>query len=259
MLAAKRRARILQYLRSESFASLNDLADRLDMSVSTIRRDLDYLDQTGHLVRTRGGAMLDPGMSELREVEADISAEIEATAKRAIGQAAARMIAPGSSVIFDSGTTTAAVARAAIAEGRDFSSFTNDLTIAGMLAQAGYEVEMPGGRVRPGSSTLIGATCVRAIARLRPDIAFIGAHAVCPEGLSDSTTELAEVKAAILAAGRKTMLVADATKFDSRSYCLFGGLDRLQRVFSDSRLGPASRRWIERAGPQLDLQEVTSP
>lgn len=258
MLAAKRRARILQYLRTESFASLADLAEQLDMSVSTIRRDVEYLDQTGHLVRTRGGAMLDPGMAELREVEAEISVELEAPAKRAIGRAAAAMIAPGSSVIFDSGTTTAAVARAAIAEGREFSAFTNDLVIADLLAQANYTVEMPGGTVRPGSSTLIGAACVGAIARLRPDIAFIGAHAVCPEGMSDSTTELAEVKAAILSAGRKTMLVADATKFDSRSYCLFGGLDRLHRVFSDARLGPATRRWIERAGPLLDIQEVPS-
>lgn len=259
MLPAKRRARILQHLRAETFATLQDLSERLEMSVSTIRRDVEYLDANGHLLRTRGGAMLAPGAFDAREVEADISAELEAPAKRAIGRAAAPLIGARATVIFDSGSTTAAVARAAVEAGLDFTSVTNDMAIAGLLAETGREAELTGGRVRPGSCTLIGAGTAAAFAALRADIAFIGAHAVAAEGMSDTTSELAQVKTAILGAAKRIVLVADATKFDMRSFRLFGRLDQVETVVSDRRLGAPSCAWVEAAGPHLILTEPTAP
>lgn len=258
MLPAKRRARILQHLREETFATLGDLSERLDMSVSTIRRDVEYLDANGHLVRTRGGAMLAPGALDAREMEADISAELEAPAKRAIGRAAAALIPAGATVIFDSGSTTAAAARAAAESGRDFSAVTNDLAIAGLLSAAGREAEVTGGRVRPGSSTLLGAGTAAAFGALRADLAFVGAHAVAAEGMSDTTSELAHVKTAILGAARRVVLLADASKFDMRSFRLFGRLEQAETVISDARLPLETRGWVEAAGPKLILVEPST-
>ena len=253
MLPAKRRARIIEVLRREGAASLRDLADQLDMSISTIRRDVDYLCETGLLSRTHGGAMLDEGAARGRETEPAIAAEIERAAKAAIGARAAALLAPGRTAIFDSGSTVAAAAEAALDAGAPFTAVTNDLRIGALFGESErVETVLPGGRVRPGSSTLIGAGCVRAIERLHADIAFIGAHAVAPEGLSDTSAELAEVKRAILGAADLVVLAADSTKFFSRAFCLFGELRQVDLIVTDDRLPDDKLAELEGRGLRVD-------
>jgi DeoR family transcriptional regulator, aga operon transcriptional repressor len=238
VLPAKRRALILEAVRREAMVSLKDLSDRLGMSLSTVRRDVDYLAQSGHIERTHGGAMLSATTSPLFEPEAEIGTAVAAAAKEAIGRHAAGMIQPGHCVIFDSGSTTAAAARAAVARRLTFTAFTNDLHIAALLATSpSVTVHVPGGRVRPGSATILGSAAVASVGLLRADLAFVGTHAITPEDLSDTSIELADLKRAIIAAADRAILLVDSSKLFQRAFCSFGSPSAFHLVITDSQIG----------------------
>ena len=161
MLRAKRLARVLEILRAEGFVSLGDIAEKLDTSVSTVRRDVDHLARIGPVIRTHGGAALNPTEALHFEPGSEIASEIEAEAKAAIGRHAAMRIEAGQTVLFDSGTTTREVARAALARAIGFTAFTNDVAIASLLSTSDrIAVHVFHGRMRPGSATLLGAETV---------------------------------------------------------------------------------------------------
>lgn len=242
MLPAMRRARIIEVIRRDGIVALKDLSNALGASVSTLRRDVEYLCDTGHLERTHGGAMLAVTRTQGFEPAHEIAAATESEAKRAIGRRAAELIEPGQTVLFDSGTTTAAAARAAAARGVAFTAFTNDLGIAQALgAGTTVQTHVAGGTVRPGSATLIGAGALRSVQRLRADVAFVGTHAMTADTLSDTSVELAEIKRAILDAAERVVLLVDSTKIFSRAFCEFGRTSDIHLLLTDSRLGSEAR------------------
>jgi len=260
MFPAKRRARIIELLRSEHAASLREMAGALQISLSTVRRDVDYLCDAGLLQRTHGGAMLDPAALTMVEPAPEIASAMASAEKQAIGERAAAMILPGQTVLFDSGTTTAAAAMAARDRNVPFTVVTNDLMIGSVLAgNAAIHTTVTGGYVRPGSPTLLGAGAMQMLSRLRADIAFIGTHAVTADSLSDTSVELAEIKRTILHAADRVVLLADSSKFFTTSFCTFGQLADVDLVITDDRLAPEHAATIRTLGVALDVVDVSLP
>lgn len=257
MLPAKRRARIIELLRSEHAASLQDMAGVLGISVSTVRQDVDYLCDSGLLQRTHGGAILDPTALTMVEPAPEIASAMASIEKQAIGERAAALIMPGQTVLFDSGTTTAAAAIAARDRNVPFTVVTNDLAIGSVLASnAAIHTTVTGGYVRPGSSTLLGAGAVQMLSRLSADIAFIGTHAASPETLSDTSVELAEIKSMILRTAKRTVLLADSSKFFTTSFCTFGQLADVDLVITDDQLKPEKAASIYALGVAIEIVET---
>ncbi|MCC5974716.1 MAG: DeoR/GlpR transcriptional regulator [Rubellimicrobium sp.] len=220
-------------------ATLKDMSEALGVSMSTLRRDVDYLGESGHLERTHGGAMLNEDRRRALELEPAIASELESNAKRAIGYAAAELILTGQTVMFDSGTTTAAAARAARDRGIPFTAVTNDLAIAGLLSSSpSIRVLVVGGFVRTGTSTLLGPEILRAVSRLRADLVFIGTHALTPDDLSDTSADLADLKRSFVEAGERAIALVDTSKIFSRAFCSFANTRELDRVITDSRIRP---------------------
>ncbi|WP_158234186.1 DeoR/GlpR family DNA-binding transcription regulator [Oceaniglobus indicus] len=241
MLAPMRRARIIELVRKEGVATLRQMSQAVGASVSTLRRDVDYLCEVGHLERTHGGAMINLDRLASFEPEPEIATELEQAAKRGIGLHAATLIRPGQTVIFDSGTTTAAAARAARDRCIAFTAFTNDLDIARLLsASAAIQTFVTGGQVRHGSATILGADARQSVARLRADIAFVGTHALTAETLSDTTIELAEFKRSLLNAAQRVVLLADSSKIFSRAFCSFGSTADVSQIVTDDRITAAA-------------------
>lgn len=257
MLPAKRQARILEVLRAEQMVSLKDLSEALGISISTVRRDVDYLEDAGYLARTHGGAISTARASTTFEPEAAIASAIESAAKVAIGAAAAQLIQPGQSVLFDSGTTTAAAARAAASLNIPFTAMTNDVLIASCLSQnALVQTSVTGGTIRAGTTTLLGADAVNSVARLRADIAFVGTHAITPEVLSDTSLELADLKRRFLAAADRVILLVDSSKFFNRAFCAFGETSAVDLLLTDSRISADAISAFKDRGVELRMVDV---
>lgn len=257
MLPALRRARIIELLRRDGAAGLKEMSEALKVSVSTLRRDVDYLCDQGHLERTHGGAVLKAGLRAGVELEREIASELDSGAKAAIGLRAAGLIQPGQTVIIDSGTTTAATARAARDRGIPFTAMTNDVSIASILSESPLvQVQVTGGTIRPGTSTLLGADALHSVRRLRADLAFIGAHALSEDEMSDTSIELAELKRDIIAATDRPVLLADSSKVFTRAFCSFGRVDELHLLITDSRVRRDHVDTLSANGARVDIVEV---
>ncbi|MFC5384834.1 DeoR/GlpR family DNA-binding transcription regulator [Aquamicrobium segne] len=253
MLPALRRARIIELLRRDGAAGLKEMSEAVGVSVSTLRRDVDYLCEQGHLERTHGGAVLNEGRRGI-ELDREIASELESDAKSAIGSRAAALIQPGQTVFLDSGTTTSAAARAARQRNIRFTAVTNDFTIAGILSDSPIiQVLVASGTVRPGTSTLLGADTVQYIRRLRTDLALVGTHALSEEEMSDTSLELGELKRTIISASDRPVLLADSSKIFDRAFYSFGQVSDVHHLITDTRLAAEKQAILGRNGMQVDI------
>lgn len=233
-LPVRRQALILDHLRRHGAASIHDLAAAIGTSVSTIRRDLDRLEARRALTRAHGGAVLPAEPHATFEPASDLAAQLARAEKRMIGAAAADMLEPGESVIFDSGTTVLCAAQAVIARAIPLTAVTNDLGIAQVLAQsAAIRVTVSGGTVRHGSLTLLGDPGRDFLAGLHADTLLLGTHTVSGTVITDTSIEIAAVKRAMVRAARRVVLLADASKFRRPAFCTICDLGEIDALVTD--------------------------
>jgi DeoR family glycerol-3-phosphate regulon repressor len=167
----RRQADILELLQARGELTVSDLAGRFRVTPATIRRDFQYLEDEGRLVRGHGSAILSPSsIAQLAFVRKGQKREAE---KRAIGRAIAAEIQPGMTVSLDTGTTTLEIARA-IAAIPNIKVLTISLPIASVLhAQENLEVILMGGAVRQNDPDLQGALTEENLRRFRVDLAVL--------------------------------------------------------------------------------------
>jgi len=114
LIPAQRRAFMLEHIRKRGGASIQELSEAIGISLSTVRRDLEHLEERGYLERSHGGALIQKQLQSTFEPEAAITAEFDRLEKESIGLAAAATLHSGASVIFDSSSTVLAAARASL-------------------------------------------------------------------------------------------------------------------------------------------------
>ena len=208
MLAAQRHNVILALVREQGGVSVADLASRLEVSESTIRRDLNELDRLGRLQRVRGGGAVEADDEPFARV-----ATRHAEEKDRIGALAAGLVRDRDVVLLDIGTTCAAVARHL--RGRDVTVVTASLAVVDELRDdRRVELIVLGGLLRPSYLSMVGTLTQQALAQLSADIAFMGTSGVRPDGtVLDSTGTEVPIKHAIRSASERTCLVATSDKF----------------------------------------------
>lgn len=234
IIPAKRRAMILDRVRKSGAASIQELADEIGASASTIRRDLEHLTEGGYLERTHGGALLVPPLQAAFEREPAINAHLQREQKRAIGMLAAQRLNARESVVFDSSSTVIEAARAAVTRELPLTTVTNSLDIAQVCASApSWRVIMPGGSVRPGSGILVGEPGESFLKTIHADVCLIGAYAVTGRLLTDASLEVASIKRTMIQSSRRTILLVDSSKFQAPAFCTFAELSDMDEVITD--------------------------
>ena len=241
MYATERQELIERILAEAGRVGVHELAARFDVTTETVRRDLDALESVGALRRVHGGAVPGERRSTAEPTVLE-RAQRRVREKRAIGSAALDLVGPTfrGSIFFDAGTTTAAVAEQLPsyldATGGRAEVVTHSLTLAPSLAAVdAVSLTVIGGRVRGITAAAVGASTVRAIEALRPDIAFIGTNGVSAGfGLSTPDPDEAAVKQAIVRAARRVVVVADSAKFGHESLVTFAGLADVDVLVTDA-------------------------
>jgi DeoR/GlpR family transcriptional regulator of sugar metabolism len=234
IIPAKRHAMILDWLRNHSTASIQDLMNDIPASASTIRRDLDYLTQEGYVQRTHGGATLRPETPSTFEMESSIISHIAHPQKEAIGRAAAEIVKPRDSILLDSSTTVLEAVKELLARRIPFTAITNGLEIALLCSKAtDVRVMVLGGSIRAGSPTLVGDPGLDFLRTIHADFCLIGTHAISGTQLTEASPDVAYLKRAMIRASRRTILLADSSKFRSPSLVTFAELSEMAQVITD--------------------------
>ena len=249
----ERRSRLLDLIRIRGFAALDELVRELGVSESTIRRDLDALEEHGSAKRTHGGVLYSGGMPRLAEFDERQPAHW--AAKRAIAAKAAEIIGDGETVLLDGGTTTYEVARLLV--GRSLQVVTNGLPVANLFAsEARTDLVLLGGYVSPRTGVCLGPYANELLGRLHVTTTILSAAGISEEGLFNAHLLLAETEQAMLKAAGRVIVVADSSKFGRKSLTLVSGLSSINVFVSDDGLSPAWRDQIAKAGAELIVAHV---
>jgi DeoR/GlpR family transcriptional regulator of sugar metabolism len=233
LLGDERRERILGWLASEGMVRASDLADRLDVSLDTVRRDLRDLAVAGSLRRVHGGALpASPGPSSFRARLPDDVAAKASIARRAIS---ANLIGRGDVAALSGGTTMLEFARLLSDELRA-TTITSSLDVAVALADhPGLTVDVIGGRLHPQARTMVGADAVRALRDVRPDVCVLSAcslHATAGPTLRHR--EEAEVVRAMVDDAARVIVLATASKLGTAGPYVVADLERIDLLITDA-------------------------
>lgn len=240
MYATERQDQIARRLAADGRVSVVGLADALDVTTETIRRDLDVLEQRGALRRVHGGAVparsisiAEPSIAERMSVNSDSKAAIARRALEAI------TIGFRGSLVFDAGSTAGSAA-SQLAErigvtGAQLEVVTHAVPVAHTLSLIpDIGLTVLGGQVRGLTAAAVGPSTLAALDALRPDLAFIGTNALSAGfGLSTPDPAEAAVKSAIVHAARRVIVLADASKFGVESLVRFAAIDQLDVLVTD--------------------------
>jgi DeoR/GlpR family transcriptional regulator of sugar metabolism len=231
MTAEERQKRIAEYLQKAEFASLEELANHVLASISTVRRDVIELAAIGTIARTHGGArLLHPQSDEYAFSRRDT---LQLPEKEAIGRACAALIQPGQSVIMDAGSTIYHVARHLKPEA--LQVITNSIPVVNLFASTQqFEVVVSGGIIYPRLGVLVGPLAVAAFSGMHADVAIMSAGGISLEGITNSHALLIDIQKAMLNAAGKVIFCLDHTKFGRRSVAQLCDLSVIDTVVTDA-------------------------
>lgn len=252
---SERHNRILLLLQQNSSLSVSQLSDLFKVSEVTIRKDLTQLEQQKKLFRTHGSAILtNPYVSDrpASEREAQYIAQ-----KRAIGAAAARMVAPGDSIMIASGSTAALFAHE-IAPVGHLTVITPAVPVTQILARnPDIDVIQLGGIARGGSMSAAGPFAEAMLRNFSCSKLFMGADGIDPEfGLTTTDTLDASLCAAMTAAAQKVVVLADSSKFGRRGLSKICDLEAIDQIVTDSDIPPACLEQLRDRGIEVTTVEI---
>ena len=254
VLVEERRQKVVDLVSKQGFVALAELAQSIQVSESTIRRDLDYLDEKGVVKRTHGGAIYVGDGSALPALEERSSSQLEE--KRAIAKAAAARIRDGDAVLLDGGTTTLEVARQLV--GRSLQIVTNSLPIANLFASSREtELVMLGGYVYPKTGVALGPFTVRMMEDVHVHQTVLSVGGITKKGLFNSNMLLVETERQMMRCADEVVVVADHTKVGRQALAFLCELSAIDTLIVDRQLTPEQREWLDQAGARLLLADET--
>ena len=229
-----RKQQILQILIERGAADVSDLADLLNTSAMTVRRDLVQLAAQGLLYRTRGGAMKIGGETDFRFAN---KAAVNADRKDYICQLAAREIQDGDVIFMDCGSTVFRLCP--FIRGRRITVVTNSLPVVAELMNSDVTLNLIGGEVDKDRLAIHGLMAEEHIARYRANRAFIGVDGISlATGLSANSEREASTALTMARQADKTYLLCDSSKLETGKYLYFAPLTLFDVLITDNQGDP---------------------
>lgn len=244
----ERRNRLLELVRVRGFAALPDLAEALQVSKSTLRRDLDYLEETGSAKRTHGGVFYTGASPKLPHFDERQPAQWDK--KRAIATRAVELVDDGDTVLLDGGTTTYELARLLV--GRPLQVVTNSLPVANLFASsANTDLVLVGGYVYPRTGVSLGPYANEMLSRLHVRKTVLSVSGINDRGFYNNNLLLVETERAMMQAAEEVIVVADSTKFGHQSLALLCPIEEVNRLVVDHEVTSEWREKLLMAGVEL--------
>lgn len=230
----ERQRRILELLEQRENIRVSELSDLLNVSLATIRRDLNKLRDLGEVERFHGGAVLSlPSAPEPPVIQR--SGENMAEKER-IGKAAAALIQDGDVIFIGSGTTALEVARNILGH-KNLTVITNALTVINLLSnEESVTLVSTGGIFRRSELSFIGHLAEQALSELRPQMVIMGIRAISlQDGLTNDYLPEVNTDRAIIRAASEVIIVADHSKFGKVSTAFVAPINVIHKLVTDDR------------------------
>jgi len=236
MKAHERQHEILRLLRDRQELKVAELTALFGVSEGTIRNDLDYMGETGQVVRVRGGAAL-ANTYQICHPGFAARARVQAPNKQRIARWAAGMVKDGDAIFLDDSTTAFYLA-SDLGEHRHLTVITNGLETALSLAEnPTFTVILLGGIVRAGSAATVNGSVDGALEGLHIRTAFVSCGGFTVRaGMTDADIQTAQLKSRIVARAEQVVGLIESSKFGSVQVSSFASADQIGQILTDRDL-----------------------
>lgn len=257
MLIAERQTRLKDLLARRGMCDLDTLAAELNVSQSTVRRDVENLEQTGVVRSTRGGVIWIGEKTAAtpntpRPYAFDQRMGYQQDAKRQIARAARKLVQPGETVLIDGGTTTFYLAQELL--GQPMQLVTNSLPIANLfLNDDNVELLLAGGLMYPRYGVLLGPMAESVLSTIHTKTMFLSVAGVHDGSLYNQNLLLVQAERRMMEQSQQVVLLADSAKFGQQALAKLGTLDEIDVVVSDAALPKEHQDAVRAAGCELIL------
>lgn len=240
----------MEVLIKEEAMSVSELAELLDVSSVTIRKDLNELEQAGKLYRSHGKARIINPFTLNRSVSE--KEKMAPEQKDAIGREAAKLIDRDDSIIIASGTTVHALARN-IKPIHRLTVVTASLQVSVILSQdESNDIIQLGGMLRHSSLSVVGQYSKSILENCSFSKLFIGVDGIdFNYGFTTTDMREAELNQQMMRAAQKVIVLADSTKFGRRGFAKIGNIEDIDMIITDSGINPNVVKQIKEHGIEV--------
>ena len=247
---SRRHQEVLQLVETKGQMSVGELTRYFGVSDDTIRRDLQNLQGRKLLLRTHGGAVSTASLVH-HETPFLIRANANADAKSRIGRAAVQLIADGETLIVNAGSTIFAFATS-LGPRRNLTLVTNNVAMLAVLpAEAIQDVYLLGGQYRMNLGSTVGSVGFSS-GNISVDTAVLGISGLTEtDGLSTTFLEEASMVARMITSARRTIVVADASKFGFNAFAHSAPLSAIDVLVTDASPPAGLREALNQAGVEV--------
>ena len=258
MLIAQRQSRLRELLAQRRILPLEAISRELDVSQSTVRRDVESLELQGLVQRTHGGVIWTgdhPGPPhQTRTYAFNQRMGVQLDAKQRIARAAAALVPTGQTILLDGGTTTFHLAEQL--HGRSLQLITNSLPIANLfMDDDNVELIITGGLMYPRYGVMLGPAAENFISTIHATRMFFSSAGIFEGALYNQNLLLVAAEKRMMEQSQQVVLLADSEKFGQQALARLCALSEVDVVVSDNNLSEDHRKAIADAGCELILAE----
>ena len=257
MTKLERHTFILEELLKQGSLLVSELAERLDVSSVTIRKDLTELERAGKLYRSHGKAILINPFANNRSINEKEG--LNAEEKQQIGLEAAKLVSPNDSILLASGTTIHALARNLHTTDK-LTVVSASLQATELLAQNdNVDIIQLGGVVRHSSLSVVGQYADMILKGCSFSKLYLGVDGIDLDfGISTTDMNEAELNRSMIRTAQKTIVLADSSKFGRRGFARICSMDDVDMIITDSHISAQLVREIEELGIELIIAHGAS-
>ena len=240
MIQSEERQRyILTSVKETGFASINEAAKKFNVSIETIRRDINKLCKENLIKKARGGAVSSKPFCR-KDDDYLLRVKSNQHQKLTIGMKAAEMIQDGSVVAFDAGVSIQSIA-SCIRGVKNVTFVTNSISIASILLNKFTSDEISGRIVFIGGELDVhnrfskGAIATNEVSNYYFDIAFVSCTAVSLDEVSSYSLDECAYSKQLIERSSVSVLIAESNKIGKNSICRFAKLSNFNTIITDDK------------------------
>ena len=245
-------------LAARGMSDVDTLAAELRVSSSTIRRDLEALEQQGLVRRSHGGVVWlgnqNSTQPTTRPYAFDQRMGYQQDAKRAIARAARSLVQPGQTILIDGGTTTFYLAQELL--GQPLQLVTNSLPIANLFLNDDHvELILTGGLMYPRYGVLLGPMAENVLSTIHTKTVFLSVAGIHNGALYNQNLLLVQAEQRMMAQAQEVVLLADSSKFGQQALAKLCELSEADVVVTDDGISREHRKEVESVGCRLVIAD----
>lgn len=239
-----RQEKIISIVNERKKIEVNELADLLDVSKVTIRKDLDKLESKGILHRQHGFAVLNN--------QDDINYRLAKNydQKRRIAEKAAESVSDGETVMIESGSTCTLLAELLAYHKKEITIITNSCFLANYVRKAEtVKIVLLGGEYQKESQVNVGPLVKKVVDNFRVDKLFVGIDGFDPErGFTGSDISRCDTARSMATAAKETVILTDSSKFKNLGILTEFEFTDVAKVYTDSGIDRQAKGLIQDKG-----------